>query len=66
MNAVKVTFVRLSQVISKYYVQVSDTGVIREEAEIYAHICRVEVISAAEATILGDPARILTGKNSQV
>eukprot|EP00088_Acartia_fossae_P001698 TRINITY_DN10679_c0_g1_i3.p1 TRINITY_DN10679_c0_g1~~TRINITY_DN10679_c0_g1_i3.p1 ORF type:complete len:444 (+),score=69.99 TRINITY_DN10679_c0_g1_i3:1-1332(+) len=40
---------------------VSDTGLIREEAEIYAHVCRVEVISAAEATILGDPARILTG-----
>jgi transient receptor potential cation channel subfamily A protein 1 len=40
---------------------VNDTGVIRDEAEIYAHICRVEVISAAEATILGDPARILTG-----
>ena len=39
----------------------NDTGVIRDEAEIYAHICRVEVISAAEATILGDPARVLTG-----
>jgi len=40
---------------------VSDTGLIREEAEIHSHVCRVEVISAAEATILGDPAHILTG-----
>ncbi|XP_023321018.1 transient receptor potential cation channel protein painless [Eurytemora carolleeae] len=40
---------------------VSDTGLIREDAEIHSHVCRVEVISAAEATILGDPAHILTG-----
>ena len=44
--------------------QVSDTGLIREDAEIHSHVCRVEVISAAEATILGDPAHILTGRYS--
>jgi len=40
---------------------VSDTGLIREEAEIHAHVSRVEVISQAEATLLGDPAHLLRG-----
>jgi len=40
---------------------VSDTGLIREEAEIHAHVTRVEVISQAEATLLGDPAHLLRG-----
>jgi len=40
---------------------VSDTGLIREEAEIHAHVSRVEVISQAEATLLGDPAHLLKG-----
>jgi len=39
---------------------VSDTGLIREQAEIHAHICRVEAIAAVEATLLGDPS--LLGK----
>ena len=40
---------------------VSDTGLIREEAEIHAHISRVEVIAQAEATLLGDPVQLLRG-----
>eukprot|EP00092_Neocalanus_flemingeri_P072202 GFUD01088838.1.p1 GENE.GFUD01088838.1~~GFUD01088838.1.p1 ORF type:complete len:176 (+),score=30.47 GFUD01088838.1:3-530(+) len=40
---------------------VSDNGLIREEAEIHAHVSRVEVISQAEATLLGDPAHLLRG-----
>ena len=41
---------------------VSDTGLIREEAEIHAHVCRVEVIAQVEATLLGDPAHLLRGR----
>ena len=41
---------------------VSDTGLIREEAEIHAHVSRVEVIAQAEATLLGDPAHLLRGE----
>ena len=41
---------------------VSDTGLIREEAEIHAHVCRVEVIAQVEATLLGDPANLLRGQ----
>jgi len=41
---------------------VSDTGLIREEAEIHAHVSRVEVISQAEATLLGDPGHLLRGQ----
>ena len=44
---------------------VSDTGLIREEAEIHAHVSRVEVISQAEATLLGDPAHLLKGRVTQ-
>jgi len=40
---------------------VSDTGIIREEAEIHGHICRVEAISALEATLLGDPSLLWRG-----
>jgi len=40
---------------------VSDTGLIREQAEIHAHVSRVEVISQVEATLLGDPANLLKG-----
>merc|ERR1719300_803614 len=40
---------------------VSDTGLIREEAEIHAHVSRVEVVAQAEATLLGDPAHLLRG-----
>ena len=32
---------------------VSDTGVIRHEAEIYAYKCQVEIISYLEAMMLG-------------
>ena len=41
---------------------VSDTGLIREEAEIHAHVSRVEVIAQVEATLLRDPARLLRGQ----
>ena len=41
---------------------VSDTGLIREEAEIHAHVSRVEVIAQVEATLLGDPAHLLRGR----
>eukprot|EP00090_Calanus_glacialis_P042815 TRINITY_DN758_c0_g1_i3.p1 TRINITY_DN758_c0_g1~~TRINITY_DN758_c0_g1_i3.p1 ORF type:complete len:564 (-),score=123.95 TRINITY_DN758_c0_g1_i3:119-1678(-) len=40
---------------------VSDTALIREEAEIHAHICRVEAIAAVEATLLGDPSLLSRG-----
>merc|ERR1719206_1351121 len=40
---------------------VSDTGRIQEQAEIHAHICRVEAIAAVEATLLGDPALLSRG-----
>jgi hypothetical protein len=50
-----------SSLVFVNFLQVSDTGLIREEAEIHSHVCRVEVISSAEATILGDPGHILTG-----
>eukprot|EP00092_Neocalanus_flemingeri_P003648 GFUD01003915.1.p1 GENE.GFUD01003915.1~~GFUD01003915.1.p1 ORF type:complete len:987 (+),score=184.76 GFUD01003915.1:133-3093(+) len=40
---------------------VSDTGLIREQAEIHAHICRVEAIAALEATLLGDPSLLSKG-----
>jgi len=40
---------------------VSDTGLIREQAEIHAYICRVEAIAAVEATLLGDPALLWRG-----
>ena len=35
---------------------VSDTGVIRHEAEIYAYKCQVEIISYLEAMMLGGQA----------
>jgi len=41
---------------------VSDTGLIRNEAEIHAHVSRVEVIAQLEATLLGDPSLLLTGR----
>ena len=41
---------------------VSDTGLIREQAEIFAHVSRVEVIAQVEATLLGDPAHLLRGE----
>ena len=40
----------------------SDTGLIRDEAEIHAHVSRVEVIAQLEATLLGDPSLLLTGQ----
>ena len=39
---------------------VSDTGVIRHEAEIYAYKCQVEIISYLEAMMLGGKRRIAT------
>ena len=38
---------------------VSDTGVIRAEAEVYAYKTQVEIISYMESTILGDPFNFL-------
>ena len=38
---------------------VSDTGVIRAEAEVYAYKTQVEIISYLESTILGDPFNFL-------
>lgn len=38
---------------------VSDTGVIRAEAEIHAYKCQVEIISYIESTVLGDPFNFL-------
>ena len=31
------------------------------QAEIHAHVSRVEVIAQAEATLLGDPANLIRG-----
>ncbi len=39
---------------------VSDTGIIREEAEINFYICQVEVISYIESMLLGDPFNFLS------
>lgn len=39
---------------------VSDTGVIRQEAEINSYICQVEVISYIESMLLGDPFNFLS------
>lgn len=39
---------------------VSDTGLIREEAEIVTYISRVETISCTEAVLLGDPFNFLS------
>ena len=39
----------------------SDTGLIRTEAEIHSHVSRVEVIAQLEATLLGDPSLLLHG-----
>ena len=39
----------------------SDTGLIRDEAEIHSHVSRVEVIAQLEATLLGDPSLLLAG-----
>ena len=38
---------------------VSDTGVIRAEAEVYAYKTQVDIISYMESTILGDPFNFL-------
>ena len=45
---------------------VSDTGVIRHEAEIYAYKCQVEIISYLEAMMLGDPFNFLSNWPSYV
>ena len=42
----------------------SDTGLIRDEAEIHSHVSRVEVIAQLEATLLGDPSLLLTGEST--
>ena len=39
---------------------VSDTGEIREKAEIYSYISRVETISYLESVLLGDPFDFLS------
>ena len=38
---------------------VSDTGLIREQAEIVSHIARVDTISYTESILLGDPLDFL-------
>lgn len=39
---------------------VSDTGVIREQAEIFSYRCQVETISTFESMLLGDPFDFLS------
>lgn len=39
---------------------VSDTGLIREKAEIYSYRCQVETISTLESMLLGDPFDFLS------
>ena len=49
-----------SRLIHSYSQAVSDTGVIRSEAEINYYVSQVEVISYIESMLLGDPFNFLS------
>ena len=49
-----------SRSIHSYSQAVSDTGVIRSEAEINYYVSQVEVISYIESMLLGDPFNFLS------